>query len=101
MENFTFTYVRKNNEKINKKNGKSRENSRKTKNYKKLIHSNSDSDFIMKTEKERRKIIRQYLNKKTKIIDKIESKLDKLKSPSYKKGAKIKKIIKKNKDDLS
>ena len=101
MEEFPFIYNRKNKERINKKSGKTREYSTKTYTFKKLVHSNSDSDFIRKTEKERRKIIRQYLNKKTKITDKLDSQYSKIKTPLYKRGVKIKKIIKKDKDELS
>ena len=62
-----------------------------------IIHSNSDSDFIIKTEKERRKIIRQYLRKKNKL----DPKDSKLKTSPLKKGKNLKKIIKKNKNELS
>ena len=98
MEEFHLSYIKKKGkEKVkvsqSKNKQKDKEKPRKKMSLKKLNHSNSDTDFIIKSEKERRKIIRQYLNKKSKL----EAMKDSKDLKSYKKGANIKKIIKKNK----
>ena len=104
MDDFPFSYIiNKNTDIINKSKKKDKYKSKKKDTSKKtiaLIHSNSDSDFIMKTEKERRKIIRHYLNKKKKLQSIRESK-DSKKSSPFKKGKNLKKIIKKSKNELS
>ena len=102
MEEFHLSYIKKKGKekvKVNqsKNKQKDKEKPRKKMSLKKLNHSNSDTDFIIKSEKERRKIIRQYLNKKSKL----EAMKDSKDLKSYKKGANIKKIIKKNKNELS
>ena len=79
---------------------KSKNKSIKKEDIRILIHSNSDSDFIIKTKKERRKIIRQYLRKKNKLNSMKNSKESKLKSCQIKKGNNLRKIIKKNKNEL-
>ena len=105
MDEFPFFYAR--NIDIVKNKPKKKEKSQiKNKSNKKepllaLKHSNSDSDFIIKTEKDRRKIIRQYLRKKNKLQSIQYSKDTKFKSSPNKKGQNLKKIIKKNKNELS
>ena len=90
---------------VNSKNSKESANkknkSSSRKNMSKLHHYNSDTDFIISTEKEKRKINRKHLIKKTKIEERYETRTSKNKNPPYKRGVKIKKIIKKNKNELS
>ena len=66
-----------------------------------LIHYNSDTDFIVNSEKERRKTIRQYLRKKNKLPSNKDKDNSKKKYYSFKKGYNLKKIIKKDKGELS
>ena len=68
---------------------------------KKIKYSKSESDFIIKTVKEKRKIIRKYLRKKNKIIPDINYTNSKERITTYKKGNNVRKIIRKNKLELS
>ena len=83
----------------NKKSQKKLKNSQAKKYYalKNLKHSKSESDFIIKVVKEKRKIIHKYLRKKNKIINNTNSK----ERSGYKKENNLKKIIRKNKLELS
>ena len=83
----------------NKKSQKKLKNSQTKKYYalKNLKHSKSESDFIIKVVKEKRKIIHKYLRKKNKIINNTNSK----ERSGYKKENNLKKIIRKNKLELS
>ena len=69
--------------------------------YKILKHSNSETDFTIKKVKEKREVIRRYLKKKNRIIAETNYSSSKGGFLSYKKGNNLKKIIKKNKLDLS
>ena len=108
MDEFPFSsFVTKKSKTKNTKSKKKDTNKDKGKKnivLKKLVHSNSDSDFVIKSEKEKRKVIRQLLHKKN-IIESMkeskESKDSKVKQTPYKKGNNLRKIIKKNKNDLS
>ena len=100
MDEFPFAFVNLSN-KDKKKKPKKKEPIKKKITLCALKHSNSDSDFIMKTEKEKRKIIRHYLNKKNKIESLKYSKDSKIKSSPYKKGLDLKKLIHNNKNKLS
>lgn len=64
-----------------------------------LNHYNSDTDFIIDSEKERRKTIRQYLRKKNKLPSNKDN--SRKKYYAFKKGYNLKKIIKKDKGELS
>ena len=103
MDEFPFSYVNfPSKEKKSKPIIKEKyDKIRKKSSLNQLIHSNSDSDFIIKTEKEKRKIIRHYLNKKNKIGSLKNSKDSKIKSSPFKKGLNLKKIIHNNKNKLS
>ena len=68
---------------------------------KKIKYSKSESDFIIKTVKEKRKIIRKYLRKKNKIVPDINYTNSKERITTYKKGNNVRKIIRKNKLELS
>ena len=83
----------------NKISQKKLKNSQAKKYYalKNLKHSKSESDFIIKVVKEKRKIIHKYLRKKNKIINNTNSK----ERSGYKKENNLKKIIRKNKLELS
>ena len=103
MDEFPFSYV---NFPSKEKKSKPRIKEKKDKiikqnSLRQLIHSNSDSDFIIKTEKEKRKIIRHYLNKKNKLGSLKNSKDSRIKSSPFKKGLNLKKIIHNNKNKLS
>ena len=63
-----------------------------------LIHSNSETNYIINTVKEKRKIIRRYLRKRNKLINNTNSKSRFI---DNKRGDKIKSIIRKNKLELS
>ena len=100
MDEFPIFYIRnkdkeKNNKSIKKDNHKDKNESKKKLSLKPLKHYNSDSDFIIKIENERRKNILHYLHKKNKLQSK-----DLNYSPN-KKRYNVKKIIKKNKNQLS
>ena len=95
---YPLTYHSKENNKKHKDNLKKS----KTKRYilkGELKHSNSETHFIMKTVKEKRKIILKYLRKKNKISLTNANTSGKL--ISLKKGENIKKIMRKNKKELS
>lgn len=62
---------------------------------KELAHSNSETDFIKKKVKEKRKIILRYLRKKNKILSTNQT------LNTYQKGSTFRKMIKKNKLELS
>ena len=68
---------------------------------KKIKYSKSESDFIIKTVKEKRKIILKYLRKKNKIVPDINYTNSKERITTYKKGNNVRKIIRKNKLELS
>ena len=83
-------------------NNKSIENSKMNETKKSiLIHSNSETNFIINTVKEKRKIIRRYLRKRNKIISNLNTTNSKKRKMELKKGDKIKNIIRKNKLELS
>ena len=99
MDDFPFSFITKKPKNTkNKSKKKDKYKGKKRIILKKLIHSNSDSDFVIKVEKGRRKINRQLLYKKN-IIEKPKD--SKLKQIPYKKGNNLKKIMNKNKNDLS
>ena len=100
MEDLNFlNYFSKENTKRPSKNLENT-NTQKEYDFHKLKYSNSESDFIMKTVKEKREIIRKYLKKKTKIATETNITNPKERS-GYKKRDNFKKIIRKNKLDLS
>ena len=91
--------------KENKKKSKDKTKNSKIKRYalkEKLKHSNSETHFIMKTVKEKRKIILKYLRKKNKINKISLTNVNTSKRIiSLKKGGDFKKIMRKNKKELS
>ena len=99
MEDF-YPLIYLNNSTNNKKSKKNKINTQSKKNLvsKKLKHSNSETDFVMKIVKEQRKIIRKYLRKQNKIIT--NNTKSKERFSGYKKGNNLKKIIRKNKLEL-
>ena len=100
MEDFyPLTYL--NNSTKIKEPKKNKINTQSKKNIvsKKLKHSNSETDFMMKIVKEKRRIIRKYLRKQNKIIT--NNTKSKERFSAYKKGNNLKKIIRKNKLELS
>ena len=84
MEDF-YPLIYLNNSTNNKKSNKNKINTQSKKNLasKKLKHSISETDFMMKIVKEKRRIIRKYLRKKNKIIT--NNKESKEKFSGYKK----------------
>ena len=100
MEDFyPLTYL--NNSTKIKEPKKNKINTQSKKNIvsKKLKHSNSETDFMMKIVREKRRIIRKYLRKQNKIIT--NNTKSKERFSGYKKGNNLKKIIRKNKLELS
>ena len=102
MDEFPIFYIRnkdkeKNNKSIKKDKYKDKNEPKKKLSLKAFKHSNSDSDFIIIIEKEKRNNVLHYLHKKNKL----QSKDSNLKYSPNKKGYNVKKIIKKNKNQLS
>ena len=77
---------------------------KESKNFFKILkRSNSETEFIIITTKERRKIIRKYLRKKNikKKYSNIKTSNSNIKYSFFKKGENVNKIIKRNKMELS
>ena len=91
--------------KENKKKPKDKLKNSKIKRYalkEKLKHSNSETHFIMRTVKEKRKIILKYLRKKNKINKPSLTNINtSSRLISLKKGENLRKIMRKNKIELS
>ena len=104
MEDYSFLINLKNQnnkeiKKIPKKKEKNIPKKKESLKLEALTHYNSDTDFIINSEKERRKTIRQYLGKKNKLPSNKDN--SRKKFYSFKKGYNLKKIIKKDKGELS
>ena len=92
-----YNTANKNKFKENIKNNKTKQNNRTDE----LTHSKSETDFTLKRVKEKMKIIRRYLKKKNKLTSKVKYTNSQKRRTGLKKGENLRKLLRKNKLELS
>ena len=95
ISHYNTTNKNKFKEKI--KNNKTKQNNR----TEELTHSKSETDFTLKRVKEKMKIIRRYLKKKNKLTSKVKYTNSQKRRTGLKKGENLRKLLRKNKLELS